>query len=759
MKAVILAGGEGRRLRPLTERLPKPLLPLPDRPVIDYILYRLAKAGVTEAAITLGFLGKMIREKLGDSRHGISLTYYEEKVPRGTAGSVKNAEDFLDEDFLVLCGDGMFDFDLSACIAAHEKSGADVTLLLTRHPRPREYGVVLCDPRNRVIRFLEKPDWTQTFADTVNTGIYLCKRKILSHIPAGARYDFSMDLFPALLREGFLLQGYTTQGYWCDIGSPSSYYRCVQDALIGKINDVPLPESRRNLYKAGNGYYYQADGVIRGEDTVVTAGSVINEGCRLLRGSMVDSAVLFPEITLHEDCRVDRCILSKGVTVGREVRVPDGVVTGENCQFEDFSTIPPGTAYPADTTIRYSGQRAFSEKNDELFDTDGIPLTLSTEQAVKIGRAAALAADEDHIFIMHGISCEETLLANEVAAGVMLAGKTAKRLGEGEENLAAFAAVTFVAPLLIHVSTHGGEYKAILLDRYGLPVTNAYRRRIEQIFDAPFPDRPVGKSENIKGCRELYLHTLTAGGKPLTGETFFVSLGRSGDLLADALTSLSATVRRDQDEKNQEICFSVSENGKRLTLTKGNEQFDFAHLSAVILKAEAEKGARSFAIPYLAPRIFDTVLSPYGATLYRYLSVGGEFEQEARALASIQPYLRDGVFAAIKLLGHFTEKDGFHPENLFSALKDLPPFQTVEEEFAPANIDQYKASLLTRLSLAGGKGKEGIAFTTGNGYVALTPQRRGFRIIAQSFSTEAATELCADMKGKIQDILNGNDRK
>ncbi len=758
MKAVILAGGEGRRLRPLTQRLPKPLLPLPDRPVINHIIYRLAKAGITEAAITIGFLGNQIRQALGNSLHGVSLTYYEENVPRGTAGSVKNAESFLDDDFIVLCGDGVFDFDLTQCLLFHKESDADVTLVLTRHHRPREYGVVLCDPSCRIMRFLEKPDWTQTFSDTINTGIYLCKRKILRYIPGNSRQDFSSDIFPRLLQENFSMRGYVAQGYWCDIGSPSSYYTCIQDTLKGKIKDILNETTRQNLYKAGSGYYYQAPGVLREEDTVVTAGSVLSENCRLLRGSMVDGAVLFPDVTVGQDSRVDRSVLAKKVSLGKEVRVQEGVVMGENCEVEAYCSLPTGSSYQADTRIYFNGHRPFSDQREDLFDVDGIPIPLSTEEAVKVGRAVALAAEGDKIFIMRGSSGEEALLANEVSAGIMLAGKTAKWLGEGHYAMAVFAASTFRPSTLVFVTKDGNDkYKAILLDDCGLPLSNLARRRVENMYYTPFPDKPVGKSEQVEGCRELYLHSLVSMGKPLPGKTFYVSANQAGDYLSDAMTSLSANIRRGEPEKPDEMYLHISDDGRQFWFKKDECTADFDHIRGVILQEEAKRGIHSFSLPYLAPRIYDTLLSPFGATLYRYLSVAGENEQEARSLAAIQPAYRDGAAAAVTLIANFTEKDGFHENNLMKALTDLPPFQTVEEEYFPEGGDENKASLLARLSSAGGKGKEGIAFSTGNGFIAVTPRKNGFRIIAQSYSMEAAHELCTDMKGKIRGILGENE--
>ena len=203
MKAIIMAGGEGSRLRPLTCDQPKPMMRLLDRPVMEYALKLLRKHGVTEAAATLGYLPDAIVDYFGDGANwGLSLRYYTERTPLGTAGGVRQAADFLDETFCVLSGDGVTDLDLSAALAFHREHGALATMVLTRVDDPLEYGVVVAAPDGRVRAFLEKPGPGEAVSDTVNTGVYILEPEIFAYIPEDRPCDFGGELFPKLVREG-----------------------------------------------------------------------------------------------------------------------------------------------------------------------------------------------------------------------------------------------------------------------------------------------------------------------------------------------------------------------------------------------------------------------------------------------------------------------------------------------------------------------------------------------------------------------------
>ena len=253
MKAVILAGGAGTRLQPLTTELPKPMVSLLGRPVLEHILLLLRRHQVTEAAVTLHYRPEAITGYFGDgSAWGMRLHYFYEDTPLGTAGGVRACRDFLgQEDFLVISGDCVSDFDLTDCYRLHRQRQAEATLLLHRVAEPLEYGLVRTDQEGRVLAFVEKPGWGQVFTDQVNTGIYLLSPSVLDLVPEGEPFDFSKNLFPELLRQKRALYGQVPAGYWRDMGECGSYLQTVEDALEGRVKlDMTLPQQSTGVWSA-----------------------------------------------------------------------------------------------------------------------------------------------------------------------------------------------------------------------------------------------------------------------------------------------------------------------------------------------------------------------------------------------------------------------------------------------------------------------------------------------------------------------------
>jgi len=237
MKAVVMAGGQGSRLRPLTSGRPKPMVPVVNRPVIVHCLELLRRHGITEIIATVQYGASSVEDYLGNGRQlGVDITYVAEEVPLGTAGSVKNARYLLDDTFLVISSDALTDIDLGALIARHRDKGALATLALYRVPNPLEYGVIITEPDGRIQRFLEKPNWGEVISDQVNTGIYVLEPEVLDVIPSDEPYDWSQQVFPELLRRGAPLQGSVAGGYWCDIGNHEEYMRACADFLEGRVN-------------------------------------------------------------------------------------------------------------------------------------------------------------------------------------------------------------------------------------------------------------------------------------------------------------------------------------------------------------------------------------------------------------------------------------------------------------------------------------------------------------------------------------------
>ncbi len=241
MKAVIMAGGEGTRLRAVTGGAPKPLVPLLGRTMLEHVILLLKKHGFDEVCVTLRYRAEDIIRRLPDAGElGVSIRYRVEPQPLGTAGGVKNCEDFYgDEDFLVMSADAACDFDLAALMRAHRERAASATLALHRAPDPLAYGLVVTDGDGRIRGFVEKPTWERVVTNLVSTGIYVISPRAMAQVPRGAAFDFARDLFPLLLARGEALYGVEPRGYWRDIGCPASYYRACLDALEGRLDLTP----------------------------------------------------------------------------------------------------------------------------------------------------------------------------------------------------------------------------------------------------------------------------------------------------------------------------------------------------------------------------------------------------------------------------------------------------------------------------------------------------------------------------------------
>ena len=247
MKAILLAGGQGRRLRSITGKLPKPMVPLVGVPVLDRLLELLRRNGFTDVCMTLCYRPEVIQEHCGDgSSYGVHLKYRIESEPRGTAGGVRACSDFYGrDDFLVISGDAACSFDLLQLYRQHQSSGAAVTVALYPDAEPLQYGLVLQDREGYVRHFIEKPDWPHVVTDLVNTGIYIVSPRAMTYVPEDTPFDFANDLFPLLLAADEPILGVPMDGYWCDIGTPRAYYRCCLDVLDGRLSPTPpeAPES------------------------------------------------------------------------------------------------------------------------------------------------------------------------------------------------------------------------------------------------------------------------------------------------------------------------------------------------------------------------------------------------------------------------------------------------------------------------------------------------------------------------------------
>ncbi len=334
MRAIIIAGGLGTRLRPLTYNLPKPIVPVANRPFVLHQIELLKRYGITEIVLLPIYLSEEIKEIFDEGKKfGVKVYYSIEEKPLGTAGAVKNAEEFFTpEPMIVFNGDILTDINLKDLIEAHYKKKARVTLALTEVEDPTTYGLVLTDETGRVTRFIEKPSWEQVTARTVNAGIYVLDPGVFEEVPRGLEYSFERQLYPHLLEREEPIYGFVSQAYWIDIGSPQKYMQAHRGILRQEVR-VHIPGKKNE------------DGVWIGKNTYISPSAKVNGPSLLGDGVQIgdevrvqDLVVLGENVSVDEGSSLDHSIIWRGTAIGKEVKLSNCLV-GINCRIEDGAEI------------------------------------------------------------------------------------------------------------------------------------------------------------------------------------------------------------------------------------------------------------------------------------------------------------------------------------------------------------------------------------------------------------------------------------
>ncbi len=357
-----MAGGEGTRLRPLTSNLPKPMMPLANKPMMEHVIDLLRRHGFDDIVVTLAFMPDAIRNHFGDgSEYGVHIQYATEETPLGTAGSVRNAADALDERFLVISGDVLTDIDLGKVVAFHEAKGALATIGLVPVENPLEFGIVITNEDGSIERFLEKPSWGQVFSDTINTGVFVLEPAIFDHIADDRPVDFSSEVFPALLAAGLPLYGAVADGYWEDVGTLEAYVSAHKDILDQKVEvAVPGFEVSGGVWVAeGAEIHPEAviDGpAVIGDNARVEAGArlgeytVLGTNVKVRAGAQIHRSIVQDNAYLGEGVRLAGAVVGRACDVRRGARCEDGSVLGDECFIGEDAVVGAGVkVYPFKT--------------------------------------------------------------------------------------------------------------------------------------------------------------------------------------------------------------------------------------------------------------------------------------------------------------------------------------------------------------------------------------------------------------------------
>jgi len=354
MKAVVMAGGFGTRIQPLTNSRPKPMLPIMNKPMMEHTMMTLKDLGITEFIVLLYFKPEIIQEHFGDgSEFDIKITYVIPDDDYGTAGAVKLAEEYIgNENFIIISGDLVTDFDFQKIFDYHERKNSKLTITLTSVDNPLEFGVVIANEEGKIEKFLEKPSWGEVFSDTINTGIYIIEPEILKYIPKNENYDFSKDLFPKLMREGIDLMAGYSEGYWRDVGNPESYRDVYDDILTGKVkfkldgektrfsDGVLYSDERYSLDKS----IEIVGTVVLGKNVTLKKGVklnnvVIGDNVTIGKECKIRNTVIWNDVDIHANTKLDSCVICNDNVIGKNVTANAGMILAEGCEIGQLTKI------------------------------------------------------------------------------------------------------------------------------------------------------------------------------------------------------------------------------------------------------------------------------------------------------------------------------------------------------------------------------------------------------------------------------------
>ncbi|MBI2868841.1 MAG: NDP-sugar synthase [Chloroflexi bacterium] len=356
MKALILIGGQGTRLRPLTCNTPKAMVPILNRPFLEYLLQYLKQHGVSEAVLAMGYLPGPVRDYLGDGAAlGLKVHYLVEDTPLGTAGAVKNAEAYLDETFLVFNGDIVTGIDLSDMLRRHRDAGPRVTIALTPVEDPSAYGVVETDGRGLVRRFIEKPPPGTAASNMINAGIYIIEPEVLRSVPPATFFMFERDLFPLLLARGEPMLAYPSHAYWIDIGTPEKYLKVNHDLLLQAPGTVLAAPGSIHPSAAVTAPALIGPGTIIGEGAAVAGPTVIGPDCEIGPGARVEACVIWRGARIGRNACVEKSVIGFDAVVEDGGRVPEGCILADRVRVGWGARLTPGTRIAPDTCAGQDG--------------------------------------------------------------------------------------------------------------------------------------------------------------------------------------------------------------------------------------------------------------------------------------------------------------------------------------------------------------------------------------------------------------------
>lgn len=765
MQAIIMAGGEGTRLRPLTCNMPKPLAPLCGRPVLEYILDLLKSNSFDKATLTLMYQGnKIVSHFDEDNYNGIELDYSFEETPLGTAGCVKLAQ--KEDEVLVISGDAMCDFDLSAAIEFHRNNNADATIIVKKVIDPREYGLVLFDETGRITGFVEKPSFSSCITDMANTGVYILSKSVLDLIPENKKSDFAQDIFPEILKRDMRLFAYEEAGYWCDIGDIKSYIRCQKDMLEGKVScNLKGHKELDGLVTFSPVNYkgvkitppcYIGKNVLIGAGSVIEAGSVICDNVTISKNSKIHGSVILEGAFIGEHVRCNKALICKNAKMLNGSAAYENSVVGESSVVGENSVVETEVriwqAKQIDKNINVTYDIKYGDASILYMDENGIcgetNAVITPQICSNLGSAVLSATNENIVAVGYKNNNASKALALAFMSGVMSSGGQVWDFGECIESEISFCMRLGNIKAGCYIDAGKIAFLKVLSDN-GLLPTRSQERKIEgglnrnEFSKADFNN--FGSVINCESMKVMYKRALESM-LPLKLNGICPKF-KTGCESASKIISEIIPQRIDLD--GDSIIFHISADGRKVSAyTEGTGYVFYEKLIILAEKIYFENG-KDVSLPYSFPLVADEIAQKYGRRVLRYYNCSFDSsDAEARSLAGECDFVNDGIKLSFIILRYLYEKK----ISLADAVKDIPDFYATSRY---VSVNNLPSQILKQLCQEKAGLGEGVAVKEKDSRVLIRPTKtgKGVLMFVESFKSETASELC----DKFEKILKNNN--
>ncbi len=817
MKGVIMAGGEGSRLRPLTSEIPKPMVPIMNKPVMEHIINLLKKYNINDIAVTMCYLPNIITDYFGSGESlGVNLKYYIEEIPLGTGGSVLNAADFLNETFVVVSGDALTDIDLEKAIMYHKNKKSLATLVLKKEPIPLEYGMVIINENGRIVKFLEKPDWGEVFSDTINTGIYILEPEVFSYYKKGENFDFSKDLFPKLLEDNIPMFGYVAKEYWNDIGDLNSYKQTHLDILNKKVNiELEGEEVSPGIFINKGTYLPEHVRIVPPvfigrnckikDKTFIGAYTVLGDNCRIGENSNINRSIIWHKSNIGNSNECIDSILCNKVNTAGNVNIFEKSIIGTDCNIATGATIKTNVKIWPNKTIKENAvinrNLVWSTKaNRNLFGNKGIcgeiNVEITPELASLVGSAFGSQFDKDStIMVSSDESKSSTLIRECISSGLMTTGSNVVSIDNVITPISRFAVRFYRAIGGIHVSQDSFNRNLIRIEFFsetGGNIDRNLEKKIEILLIREDFERGntdfIGDMIRINNFSSFYLQSnitmlpnlieikksnfkviITS---PSTKEanitlTYLNLIGCFAEIryptvkpddISDYVSFLSHSIK----SENYNLGVVLSGNGEEaIIIDENGNQISKENFILLASYISLKSGVcKNIIVPNNATSKVDVIASNHGGSVFRTKSSVSETINQL--LDSTTPneehmfqfQLYFDIVASVGRIISFLVKSEL---SLSMIMENFPKLHMRKVELSCDFKDRGRVvgQLINQNKDNGLELLEGIKITTKDGWSLVLPDsiKPTFNIFSEGFTEEYAEELSSSITENVKEII------